>query len=101
MITIIMLIGCATTNKRPKSYLIRFPERTIKDWSPELAEKEAQKDIQNKTIKIYKCGTYASYLPGVSDKHRDLVKDIPRADAGIGCVFKGIEDRKLRKQQEI
>lgn len=91
-----LIVGCATTKKTLEPNLIQYPDRTIEDWNPSLAEVEAKQNIQNGSIKVYMSGTYAAYFPGISKEYYTLIKNLPKADAGIGCV---IEDVKLRKQQ--
>ena len=85
------------TNESQKSSLLQFPERTIKDWNLSLAAKEAEKDIKEGTIKIYISGTLVAYPTGIEPEHYELIKDLPKADAGIGCM---VEDGTLRKSQE-
>jgi hypothetical protein len=75
--------------------MLKYPERTLADWQPEKAVPEAQHDIAAGTMKIYVSGGIVALAPGVS---RDFIniKNLPSADAGIGCV---IEDAELRKAQ--
>jgi hypothetical protein len=75
---------------------INFPDRTIEDWNPEKAVMEAENDIKSNELKIYYSGTIAATPVGVSQEDYELIKDLPIADGGIGCV---ISDQELRQAQ--
>lgn len=82
--------------------MLRYPDRTLADWQPDKAVAEAERDIAAGTAKIYISGTIVAFAPGISSSeyHRpeaaEILKVLPSADAGIGCV---IEDAELRKAQ--
>jgi hypothetical protein len=76
--------------------MIEHSARSRADWQPERAVAEAQKDLAAGTPKIYISGTITALAPGVDEKHQALVRSLPRADAGIGCI---VVDEDLRKAQ--
>ena len=82
--------------------MLRYPERSLADWQPDKAVAEAEHDIAAGTAKVYLSGTRLVYAPGIStpEYHSpaelQLLKKLPSADAGIGCV---IENEELRKAQ--
>lgn len=80
----------------PQQHILQFPERTLADWQPDRAVEEAKKDIRLGKLKIYISGTIAAYSPGVKKENYPLIIDLPRADAGVGCI---VEDAELRKVQ--
>ncbi len=93
------LAGCVATGvpqETPQQHMLKFPERTLAEWQPDRAIEEAKKDIQTEKLKIYMSGTIAAYSPGVEKEQYPLIANLPKADAGIGCV---IEDSKLREAQ--
>lgn len=94
------LAGCSTAvvvpQDEPQQHMLQFPERTLAEWQPDRAVGEAKKDIQMGKPKIYLSGTIAAYPPGVKTERYQLLVDLPKADAGIGCV---IENSELRKTQ--
>src|SRR6185295_2373639 len=94
MLVLACLMGCATSSKWPK--WITYPERSFSDWQPDKAEAEARRDIAAGTPKIYMSGGIAPMEVGLSLKEQGLVEDLPRADAGTGCVA---SDHELRKAQ--
>jgi len=75
---------------------INFPGRSIKGWSLENAVNEARSDINQEKIKIYYSGTIAASPIGVEPQDLMLIRKLPIADAGMGCV---IENEELRKAQ--
>src|SRR5207244_3453278 len=90
----VFLVGCSTSGKWPK--VITYPERSPLDWQPDRAEAEAKKDIAAGKAKIYLNGGIAPMEVGLSLEEQGLVEDLPRADAGTGCV---VTDQELRKAQ--
>jgi hypothetical protein len=76
--------------------MLRYPDRSLADWQPGKAVAEAEHDIAAGTPKIYISGTIAAFMPGISSDQYTVVRPLPKADAGIGCV---IEDEELRKAQ--
>lgn len=96
---VISLFACTFTVSAneppsPKGIEISFPERGIDDWSIGNAIKEANEDITTDKFKIYYSGTRAAYPPGVEQEDMHLIKDLPIASAGIGCI---ITDPELRE----
>jgi hypothetical protein len=90
------LIGCSTTRSPGSKTMLSYPERTLADWQREKAVAEARKDIVARTVKIYISGTIVAGAPGVNAEQESLVRSLPNADAGTGCV---ISDMELRKAQ--
>jgi hypothetical protein len=76
--------------------MLRYPDRTLADWHPDKAVAEAQRDIAAGTAKIYISGTIAAFPPGISPEQHALVRRLPNADAGIGCVIENMEFRKAQ-----
>jgi hypothetical protein len=79
-----------------KSLTEEEKEELYESWSPENALAEAEKDIENGTVKIYYHGTVFASPAGVRPEEQDLIKDLPAADGGLGSV---IDDMKLRALQ--
>jgi hypothetical protein len=96
IIVLSCLVACSTSKSPSGKAMVRYPKRSLADWEPDKAVAEAQKDIAMGTAKIYISGTIAAYAPGISSDQEPLVKSLPNADAGIGCV---IQDAELRKAQ--
>jgi hypothetical protein len=71
-------------------------ELLYESWSTENALVEAEKDIENGTVKIYYHGTSFAYPAGVEPEDQDLIMDLPAADGGLGNV---IDDMRLRALQ--
>ena len=90
------LVGCSTTRTSGGRAMLQYPDRSLADWQPDKAVVEAQHDITTGTAKIYISGTIVAGAPGVSSDQYSIVKTLPNADAGIGCV---VEDIELRKTQ--
>ncbi len=65
-------------------------------WAPKYALADANDDIANDKVRVYLHGGYAAILIGIEYEDQDLVKDLPRDDAGIGCI---VFDEKLRSMQ--
>ena len=82
--------------------MLRCPERSLADWQPDEAIEEAERDLAAGTAKIYINGTIVAFAPGISSaeyhspEESQILKTLPSADAGIGCVVK---DAELREAQ--
>jgi hypothetical protein len=76
-------------------------KRLLKKWNPSLAPIEAQRDIQQGTIKIYLDGTIASFPVGIEQSQRHLIKGLPTAPAGVGCVIRNHELRQSQREYAI
>lgn len=79
--------------------IISYPNRTITEWGKEEAIREAEIDIKVGKPKLYLSGTRAVFAPGLTAEQRQKLRDLPTADAGIGCVIKDDEEGQLRKVQ--
>jgi hypothetical protein len=55
-------------------------------WDPEKASIEAAHDIRAGKIKVYMHGTIAGLPVGVEEEDRHLIKGLPFAEAGVGCI---------------
>ena len=66
-------------------------------WDSATAESDARRDLAADTAKIYYSGTIAARPAGVPSSLGYLMKNLPRADAGCGCV---VRDMALRKRQQ-
>jgi hypothetical protein len=96
---LIILIFCATVSYAQDvsdGEFISYPNRTVEEWKPENAIKEAEYDIKNNKIKIYYSGTITAGPVGVSPEEAHLIKNLPIADGGIGCK---ITNSELRNNQ--
>ena len=93
MIIFIGLISCKSSSN---SWYPKTSEKTYERWDSEKAQDEAINDIKNGTIKIYYSGGYAAEAVGIAPSDYDLISNLPKEDAGIGCV---IYDMKLRELQ--
>lgn len=89
-------VGCSTTKSSGGGRMLRYPDRTLADWQPDKAVVEAGHDIATGTPKIYIGGTIAAFAPRVIPEQYAIIKTLPNADAGIGCL---IENAELRKAQ--
>lgn len=100
VIFIFLLTGCSALpmSTASQAHLLEFPERTLQEWEPSHAIEEAKRDIANGNPKIYLSGTLAPYAPGIRVEQYDLIKHLPRADAGAGCIIKN-EEVKFRDIQ--
>lgn len=98
---VVLLGGCSVAPTAvPEIRYIEFPNRAEREWEPSRATKEAEEDIKNDKVKIYISGTIAPYAPGVkTEAERALVKHLPRADAGVGCVITNEDEMKFRQMQ--
>jgi hypothetical protein len=99
LIAIVILgcsIGCSTTQSSAGRKMLRYPDRSLADWQPGKAVAEAEHDIAAGTPKVYISGGIVAFAPGISAEQYSIVRTLPNADAGIGCV---IEDTELRKAQ--
>ena len=76
--------------------MLTFPDRTLEQWSVDAAVAEAERDIKNESVKVYLSGTIAAYPPGIPPEEYELIRGLPMADAGMGCL---IEDGVLRAAQ--
>ncbi|MHC4132684.1 MAG: hypothetical protein ACYSSP_05160 [Planctomycetota bacterium] len=98
----LLVSGCEMTMmedgaaSNSKSLTEEEKEELYESWSPENALAEAEKDIENGTVKIYYHGTVFASPAGVRPEEQDLIKDLPAADGGLGSV---IDDMKLRALQ--
>jgi len=89
-------MGCSTTKFPGGEKMLRYPDRSLADWHPDKAVTEAELDIAAGTPKIYISGTIAAFAPGVGFDQKLIIKRLPNADAGVGCVVK---DPELRNAQ--
>jgi hypothetical protein len=82
--------------------MLRYPNRSLADWQPDKAVAEAEHDLAAGAPKIYISGTMGSFAPGISSEtyqspeKAEILRTLPCADAGMGCV---IEDMELREAQ--
>jgi hypothetical protein len=76
--------------------MISFPSRTLQDWTVEKALLEAQADLRKGKPKLYVSGTIGAYTPAIRLDQSEKLKDLPYAEAGIGCL---VEDDQLRQAQ--
>lgn len=69
-----------------------FAHRAVlAQWAPEKAKVEATNDIAAGSIKIYMHGSFLAYAVGVEERQRPLIEDLPRAEAGVGCVIEDMD----------
>lgn len=96
LLSIFLCVSPSTSQDKSNGISIIYPNRSIDDWMPENAIVEAESDIQNNRLKVYYSGTYTATPIGISQEDAHLVKELPKADGGIGCV---ITNPELRKNQ--
>jgi hypothetical protein len=89
-------VSYAQENQRGQTISLIYPDRSIGEWEPENAIEEAKYDIKNNKMKIYYSGTIAASPNGVLPEDIHLIKNLPIADGGIGCI---ITNSELRKKQ--
>jgi hypothetical protein len=53
---------------------------------PEAARKRAQRDFAAGRPKVYSAGGYAIFEPGITERQRALVADLPRDGSLAGCT---------------
>ena len=83
----ILLSGCATLQGTLAPPMLTFPDRTIEEWSVGAAITEAEQDIKRGSFMVYLSGTIAAYPPGIPSEEYELIRGLPMADAGMGCVI--------------
>lgn len=65
-------------------------------WNPSHAIQDANEDIKNNKMRIYLHGGIAAYPICIESNEYELVSDLPRKDAGVGCI---VYDEQLRTLQ--
>jgi hypothetical protein len=58
----------------------------VGEFSPQAAQRQAQKDFAAGTPKIYLAGGIAAYEPGIGDSEKALVAKLPRDGDLAGCT---------------
>jgi len=95
-LVLVFLAACTTPQQSQAKPLLQYPQRSWADWQPDKAVAEARSDIAAGHPKIYLCGTIVAFAPGVDFDRHPVLKTLPCADAGIGCL---VSDGPLRRAQ--
>jgi len=92
-----LLTGCQSRDgESTENPIPETSAETYERWNPDNALGEAEDDIKNETVKIYMHGGFAAYPVGVEPEDYELIENVPRGEAGVGCI---VYDMKLRKMQ--
>lgn len=86
--TIFVPAGLCIAWATPKYFAHRA---AMAQWAPEKAKVDATHDIAAGSIKIYMHGSFAAYAVGVEERQRPLIEQLPRAEAGVGCVIEDMD----------
>jgi hypothetical protein len=100
LIAVWVVAGCSTSwghgMTDGQGTMLQYPSRSLDDWQPARAVEEAKTDIAAGRPKIYIAGTRVPSAVGIDPKYHDLIRPLPQADAGIGCL---VRDSALRDAQ--